>query len=387
MFRYFLFYLAIQNVFSHELHHVNPISDLSKQASNIASNIASNAAKVPSDLLNTGSEVVRSGISNIASAVTKVPSDVSNLMSGVIESQPLKKLKREAYEFGRDLTERERNIQQVSKIKRIPYRQKNNPVYYNDDDNFRVIRRFVRDVEPSLNSTDVVNQTEQISASRITKEKPDLLCITREFEAERTIIANLHGYSYVPASRAYLCNQHINRNCGNIQWEPQSVEAPKGFPLHGPMNKELASAGSRFRELDEYGKSRWIFNDYLVKLEDNHYVLPIKWFLSAVHRNTNFRVYISKDEANEEVPLSRDLFNLVNYCEDGYYGEIPVGSEYFAHCKVPKERLQHLVNKKLFLYLIWDIADTVNAFYQLADVTLKVDSLVDVADSRPMKYI
>ncbi|MFT4693703.1 MAG: putative carbohydrate-binding protein with CBM5 and CBM33 domain, partial [Francisella sp.] len=38
-----------------------------------------------------------------------------------------------------------------------------------------------------------------------------------------------HGYVESPASRAALCKTGENSNCGNIQYEPQSIEAPDGF--------------------------------------------------------------------------------------------------------------------------------------------------------------
>lgn len=45
--------------------------------------------------------------------------------------------------------------------------------------------------------------------------------------------AYAHGFVEKPSSRAALCSQNygaLNLNCGNIMYEPQSLEAPKGFP-------------------------------------------------------------------------------------------------------------------------------------------------------------
>ncbi|GGQ36868.1 putative carbohydrate-binding protein with CBM5 and CBM33 domain [Actinomadura coerulea] len=39
-----------------------------------------------------------------------------------------------------------------------------------------------------------------------------------------------HGYTTSPPSRSYLCGTHQVRNCGQIQWDPDGVEGPKGFP-------------------------------------------------------------------------------------------------------------------------------------------------------------
>ena len=47
-----------------------------------------------------------------------------------------------------------------------------------------------------------------------------------------------HGYIQNPPSRSYLCSTGAVTNCGPIQWEPQSVEGPKGFPQAGPADGE-----------------------------------------------------------------------------------------------------------------------------------------------------
>src|SRR5690348_9995378 len=38
-----------------------------------------------------------------------------------------------------------------------------------------------------------------------------------------------HGYVSGPPSRQALCAQHVVPDCGQIQYEPQSVEGPKGL--------------------------------------------------------------------------------------------------------------------------------------------------------------
>lgn len=40
-------------------------------------------------------------------------------------------------------------------------------------------------------------------------------------------------------------------NCGDIQWEPQSAEGPKGFLSGGPSDGTICAGGnSRFAQLD-----------------------------------------------------------------------------------------------------------------------------------------
>ncbi len=63
--------------------------------------------------------------------------------------------------------------------------------------------------------------------------------------------ASSHGYVDKPISRAKLCANGTVSNCGSIQWEPQSVEGPKGFPAAGPADGSLCSAGNAgFKQLD-----------------------------------------------------------------------------------------------------------------------------------------
>ncbi|MCG9766566.1 lytic polysaccharide monooxygenase, partial [Vibrio alginolyticus] len=65
--------------------------------------------------------------------------------------------------------------------------------------------------------------------------------------------AAAHGYvsetnGGVAASRSALCKyptpdtNEKNNNCGAIQYEPQSVEGPDGFPETGPRDGKIASA-------------------------------------------------------------------------------------------------------------------------------------------------
>ena len=59
--------------------------------------------------------------------------------------------------------------------------------------------------------------------------------------------AYAHGFVEKPSSRAALCSQNygvLNLNCGNVMYEPQSLEAPKGFPdSNGLMGKSLRQEG------------------------------------------------------------------------------------------------------------------------------------------------
>ncbi|WP_193387170.1 lytic polysaccharide monooxygenase, partial [Bacillus cereus] len=58
--------------------------------------------------------------------------------------------------------------------------------------------------------------------------------------------AYAHGFVEKPGSRSALCSPTygaLNVNCGSVMYEPQSLEAPKGFPQGGPVDGQIASAG------------------------------------------------------------------------------------------------------------------------------------------------
>ena len=91
--------------------------------------------------------------------------------------------------------------------------------------------------------------------------------------------ASAHGYLEVPPSRALACQTGLNTNCGDEQFEPQSVgETFKGFPagvggtpLQGPVDGKIASGGNaRFSTLDAQFATRWHPVSY------THLTLPTK---------------------------------------------------------------------------------------------------------------
>ena len=73
-----------------------------------------------------------------------------------------------------------------------------------------------------------------------------------------------HGFVEKPGSRSALCSPTygaLNVNCGSVMYEPQSLEAPKGFPQGGPVDGQIASAGGKFGGiLDRQTADRWFKN-------------------------------------------------------------------------------------------------------------------------------
>lgn len=176
-----------------------------------------------------------------------------------------------------------------------------------------------------------------------------------------------HGYVQQPASRAVL---GAKNNAGNVQYEPQSLEAPKGFPAAGPADGKIASAGGKFGGiLDEQTSTRWIKNDMKGGLTE------FTWHLSAQHRTAKWHYYITKKGWDANAPLKSSDFELIGSFDD--YGAIPERD--FTHkVQVPTDRTGYYV-----ILAVWDVADTGNAFYQVIDVNLTNEATDPVVPSNP----
>jgi chitin-binding protein len=167
--------------------------------------------------------------------------------------------------------------------------------------------------------------------------------------------ASAHGYIDGPASRGYLCKTGQNTNCGAVQYEPQSLEAPKGFPAAGPADGKIASANGAFPELDQQSATRW------TKVNMSSGTNTFHWTLTAAHATTSWKYYITKENWNPNAALTRDSFDLTPFCTVNYNGKQPPFS-YSDTCNVPQRTGYHVI------LAVWEIADTVNAFYNVIDV-------------------
>ena len=171
-----------------------------------------------------------------------------------------------------------------------------------------------------------------------------------------------HGYIDKPPSRAFLCSSkgnNLNKNCGDIQYEPQSIEGPKGFPETGPKDGEIASGGNaKFSQLNQQGTDRW----HKVDIESGEYTF--KWTLTAPHSTASWRFFITKPGWDVNKPLTRDDFDLTPFCQRFDNGTVPMKTVEL-NCNIPKRTGYQVILG------VWDIADTGNAFYQVIDAEFK----------------
>jgi predicted carbohydrate-binding protein with CBM5 and CBM33 domain len=144
--------------------------------------------------------------------------------------------------------------------------------------------------------------------------------------------ASAHGYISSPPSRQANCAQGKVANCGDIVYEPQSVEAPKG-------STQCNGGGSRFAVLNDNSKA-W-------PVASVGQTVTFNWVLTARHSTTTWEYFIGG--------------TLLASFNDG-------GAQ-------PGATKSHTVGMKGFtgrqtVLARWNIADTINAFYSCVDVNI-----------------
>jgi chitin-binding protein len=186
--------------------------------------------------------------------------------------------------------------------------------------------------------------------------------------ASQTVSA--HGYLEVPPSRALLCQQGLNTNCGGAQYEPQSVgETFKGFPagvggapLQGPVDGKIASGGhSLFSAVDAQTATRW----HLTEIKDRN--IDFQWQYPAAHPATKHEYFITQNGWNPNEPLKRATFEPAPFCHVDGGNQLPVAGAK-QNCQIPGDKTGHHV-----ILGIWTVGDTDAAFYNVADVNIQAE--------------
>ncbi|TXS40582.1 chitin-binding protein [Streptomyces sp. uw30] len=174
--------------------------------------------------------------------------------------------------------------------------------------------------------------------------------------------ASSHGYTDLPISRQKLCQNGTVTNCGSIQWEPQSVEGPKGFPGSGPADGQICNAGlGQFAQLSApNAPSGGAWPTTRVSGGQSY---TFRWQFTAMHATTDFKYYVTKPGWNQNHNLARSDLNLTPFLTIPYNGQRPPST--LSHSgTLPSGLSGHHV-----ILAVWTIADTSNAFYACSDVT------------------
>ncbi|MGL4521574.1 MAG: lytic polysaccharide monooxygenase [Bacilli bacterium] len=169
--------------------------------------------------------------------------------------------------------------------------------------------------------------------------------------------STVSSHGHMLKSRAGLCATGENKNCGLVIYEPYSVEAIGGFPQTGPADGVIASGGvSHFSELNEQSATRWSKVD--VKTGANTFT----WQLKVPHRTEDWRYYMTKPGWDPSKPLKRSDLQLISRIVDG--GKMPENT--VSHTiSIPNDRSGYHI-----ILGVWEISDTLNAFYQVMDVNV-----------------
>lgn len=173
-----------------------------------------------------------------------------------------------------------------------------------------------------------------------------------------------HGYVLRPPSRAYLCTMGSNRDCGGARYEPQSIEAEKGFPISGPVDGSIAGGGC-FEKLDGVGEKRWKhvnLRRFLHRVNSTHNSIVFKWHYSAPHRTTKYDLFATKRGYNGSQPLSRAVLDHVHTLHSPSKKALRMVRHF-----IPRS----MIHKIGALLCVWVIDDTSNAFYQVIDYKLR----------------
>ena len=174
--------------------------------------------------------------------------------------------------------------------------------------------------------------------------------------------ASSHGYTDLPISRQKLCANGTVTNCGDIQYEPQSVEGPKGFPASGPADGHICSGGlSRFSQLSS--PTTPAGGAWPTTKVTGGQSYTFRWQFTAMHATTDFKYYVTKQGWNQNHALSRSDLNTTPFLTVPYNGQRPPAT--LSHSgTLPSGLTGHHV-----ILAVWTIADTTNAFYACSDVT------------------
>ncbi|EGA69401.1 N-acetylglucosamine-binding protein A [Vibrio sinaloensis DSM 21326] len=186
-----------------------------------------------------------------------------------------------------------------------------------------------------------------------------------------------YGHGYVSAyengvaeGRAALCKfptsdtNEKNTQCGAIQYEPQSVEGPDGFPSSGPRDGKIASAETSLAAaLDEQTADRWVKRP--IQSGSQYF----EWTFTANHVTKDWKYYITKPDWNPNLPLARDSFDLTPFCTvDGNMVQPPKRVSHL--CNVPEREGYQVI------LAVWDVGDTAASFYNVIDVKFDGDGAV-----------
>ncbi|MGU7328699.1 lytic polysaccharide monooxygenase [Bacillus thuringiensis] len=192
------------------------------------------------------------------------------------------------------------------------------------------------------------------------------------------------AHGYIAEGRAHIGStyenlqlnwEQANNKYGAAVGNPQGVEAPKGFPVDGPIDGGIASGGHiEYAPLDIQKPFYWKTID--MNSGPNTFV----WIYTASHKTTKWHYYITKQGWDSSKPLTRDELELIETVPWDGTNAIPnkpagaSGTGLPHSVNIPSDRSGYHV-----ILGVWDVADTSNAFYQVMDVNIKSNNQGEIS--------
>ncbi|MCP2245373.1 lytic polysaccharide monooxygenase auxiliary activity family 9 protein [Lentzea rhizosphaerae] len=138
-----------------------------------------------------------------------------------------------------------------------------------------------------------------------------------------------HGYVSSPASRQAQCARGTVKDCGAIQYEPQSVEGPKGLRSCNANLQQFAVLNNDNKGWKVAGVGRTV---------------TFNWTFTARHRTRDYEYFVDGRKV----------------------------ATFSGNNQIPPATVSHNVNLgsagRHKVLAIWNIGDTSNAFYSCIDV-------------------
>src|SRR5579863_6308579 len=187
--------------------------------------------------------------------------------------------------------------------------------------------------------------------------------------------AMAHGWLEQPAGRALLCNKGANPGCS---FYPNGMETGDGSdsdPFSGLKAGQYGSANRKGpAAMDEQTADKW------KKVDINPGPNKFIWHITANHSTKDLKFFITKKGWNPNAALTRDQFDSTPFCKwegvrgAGWYNDMLTldgNGNNTVQCNVPSDRSGYNV-----IMAMWDVHDTPNTFYNVADVNIKGGSVV-----------
>lgn len=191
-----------------------------------------------------------------------------------------------------------------------------------------------------------------------------------------------YAHGYILNDRAHLAQQNINQ-AASAAAEPQSVGEYISANFHNgitPLHQAITAHSNTlglYPEMAEQSEDRWHKMDMQGGEND------LTWQITANHRTSYVRYYITKADWDPNQPLTYDSFEYLdtfhNFDGDSWHAPmLPLQNSRVTHTlNLPTDRNGYHV-----IFAEWHIADTSSSFFKVKDINL-INDIEIVAPESP----